>query len=127
MQAGGALKQLVNMRQQSKETLVGHHEWHMSLVELMEQAHGRVTPVAIAEQNVKHGSDPSGIEDDEQSKLLAFIFMDGADKNVFGPLMKDLNNDHALGNDVCPKTMEDALQVLTRCVMKHGRSNEDSG
>ena len=83
----------------------------------MEQAHGRMTPVAIAEQNVNCSLDPSGVEDDERNKLLAFVFVDGADKNVFGPLMKDLNDNCALGNDMHPKTMEDACiaSVDTLC------------
>ena len=41
------------------------------------------------------------------------MFLDGADKKVFGYLMKSLRNNFTLGNDKYPVTMEDALQVLT--------------
>ena len=45
-------------------------------------------------------------------KLLAFLFMDGADRKIYGFLMKNLAWDCALGNGMYPVTMEDALQVF---------------
>ena len=44
--------------------------------------------------------------------MLAYMFLDGADKTMFGYLVKNMGNDYALGNDTYPEDVESALQVL---------------
>lgn len=100
-----------------------YYKHFMSLVEMVEQAYGKVMPVEIAKKSGRYSSKQSEVEDDARKMLLAFIFMDGTDKKVFGPLLKDLNSDYALGNAMYPKTVEDALQVLTIYIKKHGGSS----
>ena len=48
----------------------------------------------------------------ERNKMLAYMFLDGADKTMFGYLVKNMGNDYALGNDTYPEDVESALQVL---------------
>ena len=48
----------------------------------------------------------------ERDKFLAALFMDGWDKKRFGAVVRDLENDHALGNANYPGNLEAALQVL---------------
>ena len=45
--------------------------------------------------------------------MIATIFMNGAHAG-FKPLLNDLKSEYALGADKYPKTIEDALQVLTQ-------------
>ena len=45
--------------------------------------------------------------------MLAFMFMDGTDKKLFGFLLKKLADDFALGDGKYPENAEEALQVLT--------------
>ena len=36
----------------------------------------------------------------EKKRILAYLFMDGADKKIFGYLLKNMSNNHALGTEV---------------------------
>ena len=49
----------------------------------------------------------------ERGRMLAFMFMDGANKKLYGSVVRGLESDHALGAVLYPDTVEDALQVLT--------------
>ena len=65
------------------------------------------------------------MEDDERKKLLAYLFMAGADKNVYGQLMEDLHKDFALRqHEIYPKMTEDGLQVLTMYTSKGNQGLE---
>jgi len=44
--------------------------------------------------------------------MLALMFMDGADKQVCGFLLKKLHDDFSLGDAKCPEDAQEALQVL---------------
>eukprot|EP00977_Amphora_coffeiformis_P018078 scaffold6161_cov158-Amphora_coffeaeformis.AAC.1 len=44
--------------------------------------------------------------------MLAYMFMEGANKKLFGYFMKNMQDDYALGNDNYPTDVESALQVL---------------
>ena len=50
--------------------------------------------------------------EETKNKMLACDFMDGAGR-AHQPLLKDLEQDHSLGEGKCPNTSEEALQVLT--------------
>lgn len=62
--------------------------------------------------------------------MLAFMFVDGANKKHHGMLMQDVGNDFALGNGHCPETIEDTLQALSlcsdqKCCAKHEQSDDN--
>ena len=118
MQAAQAWKQLVMIRQQDDEDLVDYYKRFMSLVEMVERSHGKITPVEIAKKVTQHSKDKTKCEAKERDKFLAFMFMDGATKKVFGYLMNGLSSDHALGNGKYPSMVENALQVLSLHVAK---------
>jgi len=46
--------------------------------------------------------------------MLAIASVEGANKS-FKPLLDDLEQDHSLGDDKCPETIEEVLQVLSMC------------
>ena len=112
MRAAQAWKDLVLARQQEHEDIVDYYRRFENLVEITDAMYGKVTPVTIAEKDKRYTRNKDKVLEQEREKFLAFIFMDGADKKVFGYLMKSLRNDFTLGNDKYPVTMEDALQVL---------------
>ncbi len=80
----------------------------------------------VAKKNTKYQSNPSAVEEDERKKILAYLFMDGADVSIYGPLLKDLHNDFALGKqEIYPLMPEDALQVLTMYMGKEAQTSDD--
>ena len=111
MQAAQAWRNLAVVRQQEDEDVVDCHRRFLSLVEIAEGTHGDMAPVKIAEKDANYAKSKVKVLAAEREKLSAFMFLDGTDKKVFGYLMKNLKNDHTLGNNMCPQTMEDALQV----------------
>jgi hypothetical protein len=48
-----------------------------------------------------------------QEQFLAFLFLENADQNKYGTLMRNLNSQKSLGNDQYPKTVVDACEVLS--------------
>ena len=126
MQAAESLTQFAKVRQQDGEDLVDFYKRYISVVERYEKSYGRVNPVVIAKKSSRYSSDPSAVESEERNKLLAFLLMDRADQKVFGSLMRSLQSDFALGNDLYPKTLEDAMHVLTTHAVKHGKMTDKS-
>ena len=47
----------------------------------------------------------------EKNKMMAFLFMNGANPK-FKPLLRDLANDYFLGAALYPVTLEEAFKVL---------------
>lgn len=107
MQAALALKRLMGARHNDKEDLVEYYKRFTSLVEMVERTYGELEPVVLANK-----SSAVGARKIERDKMLAFMFMDGLDKKVFGYFLKNMSNDYALGNDTYPGDVENALQVL---------------
>ena len=66
----------------------------------------------IWRQDQAYKRDAEGVTMAERNKMLAYMFLDGADKTMFGYLVKNMGNDYALGNDTYPEDVESALQVL---------------
>ena len=112
LQAARAWKQLSMIRQQDNEDLVDYYKRFWSVVEMVERSYGKIVPVEIASREARYSADKDTIDARERDRFLAFMFMDGADKTVYGYLMRDLSGDYALGNENYPDTVEDALQVL---------------
>ena len=113
-----ALKRLVTARQHEKEDLVDYYKRFQSLMEMVERAYGDLAPAVLAEKDQAYKVDAEGAMA-ERNKMLAYMFLDGADKTVFGYLVKNMGylvknmgNDYALGNDTYPEDVESALQVL---------------
>ena len=49
-----------------------------------------------------------------REQYFASAFIMGADRSRFGKLIEDLENSHLLGDDIYPKTMNDAYNLLER-------------
>lgn len=112
-QAAWALRRLVNAKQGEDEELVDFYKRFMSIVEMTETTYGKIEPVKVAEQDTKYAKSKTKVMEQERNKMLAFLFMDGANRQQYGFLLRDLGKDHALGTNQYPETVEDALQVLS--------------
>lgn len=111
-QATMAWKNLVTVRQEDTEDITDYYKRFTSLVELVESAYGTIAPEEIAKKNSNYNKNKSRTLDIERGKFLAYMFLNGADHKRSGFIMNTLRKDHALGNELYPETVEDALQVL---------------
>ena len=112
-QAAHAWKELAKVWQQDQEDLVDYYKRFISMVEMVERSYGKIAPEEIAKKDPIYSTDQEKAVESTRDKMLAFMFMDGANKRYYGMLMRDIGNDFALGNGHYPKTIEDALQVLS--------------
>jgi len=126
MQAAQAWKNLAFCRQGENESLLDYYTRFVSLVEMVERSYGPVTPEEIAKKDVKYKKDKETIMARERDRMLAFMFMDGADKQVHGFLLKKLQEDFSLGDDKYPEDIQKALQVLQLCANKDKRQKKKS-
>jgi hypothetical protein len=80
-------------------------------VEHVERLNGKITPSVVAEE----GKTVRRLEEVKASKarqkLIAVMLMEGASKGL-RPLLCDLENDDALGANLYPKNLVNALQVM---------------
>ena len=94
-----AWKKLTYCRQFDNEDLIDYYKRFVGMIEMVELSFGTIKP--------------NDDDDEERTKFIAMMFMDGVDKKQYGSLLKDLETDHSLGKtDVYPTTLESALQVL---------------
>eukprot|EP00977_Amphora_coffeiformis_P019690 scaffold7395_cov175-Amphora_coffeaeformis.AAC.4 len=112
MQVAMALKRLVMMRQYDNEDVVDYYKQFNSTFEMVDRAYGEIAPMVLAQRDQAYTNDAEGISRVERNKMLAYMFMDRANKKLFGYFMKNMQNDYALGNDNYPTDIETALQVL---------------
>ena len=108
--------------QGDKEDLLSYYKQFVGLVEVVENVFGVIQPVGLATRNVDYGSKPDEVMKAEREKLLAAMFLDGANKKKFGIMLNNLQTDHALGSKKYPDNLESALQVLTLHWEQRGKS-----
>ena len=100
-------------RQQDNEDLVDYYKRFVSLVEIVDRSYGTITPVEVAKKDAtEHSKDPVAATQKAQDCMLAFMFMDGADKRIYRFLLNNISNDHTLGTEKYLDNVEEALQVL---------------
>jgi hypothetical protein len=113
MQAARALKGLMMARQQHNEDVIDYYRQFDGLIEMTERTYGEISPVVVAKKDkTAYSANPDGTVKTEREKMLAYMFMEGAEKKIYASLMKNMRNDHALGNEKYPETVEEALQVM---------------
>ena len=110
-QATAAWKQLMNARQQDDESLVHYYQRFLGLVEHVERSYGEIVPSMVASKDKGKKSKEEKTEM-ARDAFIAYAFMEQAHRG-FKPLIRDLENDFALGAALYPQTLEEALQILT--------------
>jgi hypothetical protein len=109
-QAAMALKQLMMMHQQEDETLVGYYKRFVEICKRVERMYGDVIPGVIASKDT--GKEKKEVKElNAKNRMLAILFMEGGNRG-FKPLLRDLENDFALGASLYPGTPAEALQVM---------------
>lgn len=125
MQAVKALKNLVLARQGENEDSLSFYERFSGAVEAAEAMFGDICPDGLIPDDKKKNDEAIR---KEKEKFMAAMFMDGWDKKHFGGLLRNMENDHALGVKLYPATVEDAFQILLlhseRIKKKNGGSKE---
>ena len=61
----------------------------------------------------------------ERNRMLAYLFLKGASRKVYGGLLKTLSNNYTLGKQDYPQDVQTALQVLEMYNRKQGRTGSD--
>ena len=112
-QAAVAWKQLAHLHQQNEESLVQYHSRFVEMVQRMEGLFGGVAPTAVAKKEKGRKMTDAEKVSKAREQVLAVLFMEGGVKG-FRPLLRDLENDQALGASLYPETIADALQVMMR-------------
>jgi hypothetical protein len=118
LQAVVAWTNLVRAWQRDGEDLNDYYNRCASLVELVERTYGPIAPVKVAEKDPTYSSDQSAALERERSKMMACIFMQGANYKKYGGVMRQLKQDFVLGDQKYPESMEQAVQVLRLCEAK---------
>jgi hypothetical protein len=110
-QAAAVWKQLAYVHQQEGESLVQYYNHFAEVVEHVERLYGMITPSVVAEKDktVKRLDEVKASK--AREKMLVVLLMECANKG-FRPLLHDLESDHALGANLYPATLADALQVM---------------
>lgn len=134
MQAALAWGQLTKMKQKEDEGLTAYYKRFESVVERIERAYGEISPVAVAEKDPKYNQGKAKAISRERDRMLAYMFMQSGHKG-FTPLLRDMENDYALGHGKFPETVEEALQVLTmymeqplyKIIMKKQKKEKQDG
>eukprot|EP00977_Amphora_coffeiformis_P020065 scaffold7821_cov107-Amphora_coffeaeformis.AAC.2 len=83
-----------------------------STLEMVDRVYGEIAPTVLAQPDQAYKNDAEGVSRAEQNKMLAYMFMDGANKKLFRYFMKNMQDDYALGNDNYPTDVETALHLL---------------
>jgi Zinc knuckle len=99
------LRRLTAINQGPSESVANYYRRTNANIEVMESQWGKFHPTM-------------GLTDDDdkkkaRDKLLAMIFLAGADKKRYGRLIEDLNNAYLAKKDNYPESIESTLTLLT--------------
>ena len=83
----------------------------------METLYGRLVPTAYAKSTDEYKqatslADKNQVSDDCYKKLLALIYLKGANPRKTGELLEDMANDYAMKHDKYPKTLDEAIELV---------------
>ena len=100
-----SLKKLANIQQGPKEHSAKYYNRLKVASDVLIRQWGDFFPSTL----VTNSLPKEAVKD----RLLARIFLAGADQKRFGSLLEDLNNSYIGGNDKYPKTLEDTQKLLS--------------
>ena len=105
--------ELLKMKQGSNEDLTKYYKRFKSTLEHVERSYGPISPVAAAEKDSEYEKSKKKTTEKVAAQMSACVFMRGADYKMYGPLLKELDNDYIFGDSKYPDTVEEALEVMT--------------
>jgi hypothetical protein len=101
-----SLRRLASIQQGSKEHNAKYYKRVKTAADVLVGQWGDFFPSKL----IKDGMTQAQAQD----RLIARIFLIGADKGRFGPLLEDLNNAYVGGSDRYPKTLEETQRLLSK-------------
>jgi Zinc knuckle len=102
-----SLRRLTAINQGTGETVANYYKRFSAVAEVMAVQWGEFYPPKLAK-----GTAADDIKT-AKDKLLARIFLTGADKKRYGKLLEDLNNAFLAGKDNYPESLDATLTLLT--------------
>jgi hypothetical protein len=115
------VRKVLTMRQQDNEPLAEYYKRFTSCVDVAESQWGTLVPTAAAtnETNEKVSRD----------KFITCVFLAGVDGKKYGRLKTELNNAYVAGQNNYPKTVENAVTMLSHYMNDKGVqvADEDKG
>ena len=110
------MAKLHNVKQESNESLMVHHEKFIDLVEIAEVQHGSIVPIDLAKKDIDYGNENEREEAPlkARGKCLACVFMKSIDWKRHGTMA---------GQNNYPATVVEAVSHLSNCI----DSNTDKG
>jgi hypothetical protein len=101
-----AMRQLMTMRQDPKESLDGFTKRFLSQQEVTEDVWGKLIPQMMKGKATEE-------QEKARHKFLACVFLAGVDGKQYGKTMDDLNNNFLLGAVSYPTDVPSMLSLLT--------------
>ena len=114
LQAAEAWKSLSKLYQGDTESLVDFYNRFVAMKEVVERSFGAIAPSVLAEKEPSFAKSKQKATDAARDKMLAAMFMAGADRKRFGMVLKRIMDDYAVDQRTkFPVSLEEALEVLT--------------
>jgi hypothetical protein len=100
------LKRLTAINQAPNESVANYHRRYRALIEVTEAQWGKFIPTKLV-------ASLKASDAEAREQTLSMIFLAGADKKRFGPLMKSLHNSYLAKIDNYPTSLDTTLQLLS--------------
>jgi hypothetical protein len=113
-----AIKSMINVKQRENESLQDYTKRFKTLMDVMESHIGGPIELTKYVSKMKEFN-PRDQDSFEKCKLkafeqlMAYSYMEGADRSKYGSLLAGLQTQYSLGNNQYPQTITDANQVLS--------------
>ena len=115
------LRRLTQMNQGPTEATDNYARRYMATVDVLEAQWGQFCPIGLADSTSKENKKKA------RDKILASIFLAGADKKRYGTLIENLNNTFLAGNDQYPVSIDDTLTLLSHYQDHRSGGRQNSG
>jgi hypothetical protein len=115
-----SLKAVLDVTQEKNQGLASYYRSWSGTLEVAEEQFGKINPKVL-------GKDTAAVA---RNKVLACIFLDGADKDRYGQVVTELHNNHLTGNGKYPVSVEGMMTLLshrTENLPAKGGKDEDTG
>ena len=112
-----SLKAVLGLTQKRNQSLASYYRSWTAALEVAEEQYGKIGP--------KKGGGDS--EADARNKLLACVFLDGADKARYGKVVTELQNQHLTGNGGYPESVEGMMTLLSHRTDSVSSNREGGG
>jgi hypothetical protein len=100
------VRRVITVRQQDNEPLAEYYKRFTSCVGVAESQWGTLLPTAAATNETN--------EKTSRDELITCVFLAGVDAKKYGRLKTELNNAYVAGQNNYPKTVENAVTMLSQ-------------